>query len=216
MKSPTISGIIFDFDGTLVDTVDDIASAMNTVLQTYGYSGWPEEQYRQWVGQGTRQMIRQASPQNINQQEVYEKFTSEYEAHCLEKTRIFTGINELLTQLLHMDMPLSILSNKSQKLLRYMTNRLFPEKCFISVVGVTQDTPVKPAPGHLNQIIQKMNVSPEQCLMIGDTSIDIKAGQNAGVSTLAVEWGYQNKHILAKEHPDYFAAEPCEILNIFY
>lgn len=210
--------VIFDLDGTLLDTIKDLGSSMNYILEKYGFPAKDEKHYVQAIGNGLRNLAKRSFPENAVTDELLDKivpeFIEHYGHHCMEKTVIYEGINELIEYLSQNDILLAILSNKRDDLVKELMPHYFPDFKFQYLMGESSDFPRKPDPTSALYISRALNVEPCDILFVGDSIYDVKTGKNAGMKTVAVTWGYQPKELLMAEKPDFIVDSPSQIIEM--
>ena len=213
-----IKAVIFDLDGTLLNTIEDLADAMNTVLLKRGFSKHSVKNYKSFVGNGIENMVKQALPVYFsNNEEIVSEcitlFKSEYESIWNKKTQPYSGINILLDNFDAAKIKKCILSNKPDEFVQKVIKHYFTKWEFEYVVGAKKGQPLKPDPKVVNDLIDKMGVSKEECLYIGDTDTDMKTGKNAGVFTIGAAWGFRDEDELTEAGADYCANIPEDIIE---
>jgi phosphoglycolate phosphatase len=183
---------VFDLDGTLVDTLEDIANAMNFVLREECLPEKPLDHYRKLVGKGTLNMVAKTLEYDSNRiDEVHSRFEVRYSENCLVKSMPFLSIEHLLEAISESGDYLAVLTNKTQPLADEIVAALFPNIIFNAVVGLNPSNKAKPNPDSLFKLMSQFDV--KECYMIGDTIVDIETAVNAGVHPIAVLWGYSSK-----------------------
>ena len=209
--------VIFDLDGTLLDTIKDLGSSMNCILEKYGFPTKEEQHYVRAIGNGLRNLAKRSFPESAVTDELLDKtvpeFIEHYGDHCMEKTVVYEGINELLEFCTKNNILLSILSNKRDDLVKELTPHYFPDYEFRYAMGELSQFPRKPDPTSALYLAEMLGVSPSDILFVGDSIYDIRTGKNAGMKTLAVTWGYQPKEQLVAENPDFIADSPAQIIE---
>lgn len=211
------SVIIFDLDGTLLDTVDDIGSAANQVLKEMGYSPHPLSAYRQFVGSGVAVLFERALPQEHADQSVVNeclaRFGQAYETYWNQASAPYEEIPELLVQLLGSDYRLAVLSNKPDLFAKKCVSAYFAAYQFHPVFGQRTGVARKPDPQAVWEIMKYHDVSAKQTLFVGDSEIDIQTAQNAGIFSVGVAWGYRNSELLLAQGVDLLIEQPSELLS---
>ena len=195
------TGILFDLDGTLLDTLADLADSVNHVLASFGYSPRTVEEVRQFVGNGAARLIAQA---------VLAAFQSYYSAHCQIKTKPYEGIPEALAAL-GARHPLAIVSNKPDTAVKTLCADIFPG---IYARGESPDCPRKPAADMVYKAMASIGV--ETCIYVGDSDVDVLTANNAGVPCLSVLWGFRGEAELTAAGADALAAKPEDILTYLH
>lgn len=211
--------VLFDLDGTLLYTLGDIAGAANRVLESHGREPKPVESYRRMVGSGLRRLIEHCIPEEDHDEELLSDYTREmidaYHAEPTATTEPYPGIEELLDTLSERGFVLATLSNKLDSLTRLIVEETLGLDRFRVVQGALAGVPKKPDPGAALEIVSSMAVSPGETLFVGDSSIDMKTAQNAGMQSCAVTWGYRTREELVEAGAGYLVDTPAEILAIF-
>ena len=184
------TGIIFDLDGTLLDTLADLHDAVNFALDAFGYPRRSLEEVRQFVGNGAARLIALAVPENADPAPVLACFQEYYREHCQIKTAPYPGIMDALEGL-GKQYPLAIVSNKPDAAVKRLCADLFPG---IYARGEDTDCPRKPDPAMVHQTMATLGV--DRCVYVGDSEVDIATAKNAGVPCLSVTWGFRNKEEL--------------------
>lgn len=204
----TISAALFDLDGTLVDSLDDLTDAVNHMLTGFGRQQLHASQIKQMVGKGARNLIQQAldshSPEEI--QRGLAVFTEFNTLHIADKSRLYPGVRELLQQLADSGMRLAVISNKQEALSRLIMKELGIDAFFERIVGGDTFPELKPSPLPLLRVIDEFCCTPAETVMVGDSINDILAGQRAGITTIGCSWGYGNSEELRDAR---FPASSC-------
>lgn len=185
--------VIFDLDGTLADTLQDIADAMNAALERLGHRTHAIADYRFMVGEGIENLARRALPSGHESdvQETVARFREHYWAHLVDHTRPFPGIGELLDELVERRIPLAVLSNKRDEMTRRIVDRCFARWSFAVTFGEREGVPRKPDPAAALEIARVLEVAPPRCAFVGDTDVDMRTAVNAGMFPVGVLWGFR-------------------------
>ncbi len=206
--------VIFDLDGTLLDTIEDLAAAGNWVCRK---NGWPEytvEEYKAMVGQGMRNLVTQLMPERRRSPLMITYtltlYMDQYGAHCLEKTKAYPGIPELLKKLKEAGVTLAVCSNKSDQFSREIIQHFFPDT-FAVVRGKLEGVPVKPDPTGTLAVMRQLGADPSTTLFVGDSSTDVQTGKNIGSATCGVSWGFRSRESLAEAGADFIADSTAEL-----
>lgn len=211
----TYLGILFDLDGTLLDTIEDIKSAMNKVLAKHGFPLHSAQDYRNMVGWGLRELVRLALPRQYASDEKVRQCVEEMKIHYaenpVEKTKPYPGINRMLDLLFRENIKLGILSNKIDGIVKQVIASVFPERGFHSVRGLMEEIPRKPDPAGALLAAEEMGVHPEKILYIGDSDVDMKTAKAAGMFPAGVDWGYRSSGILRNHGAEVVFSDPMEI-----
>jgi phosphoglycolate phosphatase len=210
-----IKAAIFDLDGTLVDSIEDIANAVNSVLHRRGLPVHGIAEYRLMVGDGARNLIRRAlSPRQAGESELsalLSEFETAYRPICLDRTRAYPGIKELLAELASRSIGLCVLSNKPEAFTSLIVERLFP-KIFAIVRGQGSNFPRKPDPSSALDCARGLVVEPSQVLFLGDSGVDIATGKAAGMRALGAGWGFRGTEELRTAGAEAVLGKPSELL----
>lgn len=188
-------GVIFDMDGTLLDTIDDLANSMNRVLERHGYPMHPVDAYRYFVGEGMEMLVRKALPIGRDDRktiaECLAAMHKEYGRGWADRSKLYPGIRELLDFLEGQKIPKAILSNKPDGFTKTMTKAFLSEWTFCEVRGESPSTPRKPNPAAALEIASGMGHKPENIVYIGDSSIDMQTASRAGMYSVGALWGFR-------------------------
>jgi len=191
-------GVIFDLDGTLADSLEDIASAMNRTLAAHGCPVHPISAYRTFVGEGVRKLVERALPPG--RENLHDTFLAAYQAdyaeHLLDATRLFPGIPEVLDGLSAAGVPMGVLSNKTDLPTRQMVEALCGQWKFAAVVGERPGIPRKPDPSSALALADALGAPPEAVAFVGDTSVDMLTARAASMRPVGVLWGFRPKEVL--------------------
>ena len=202
--------VIFDLDGTLLNTISDLGHACNYALEKLGLPQHPIDAYNRMVGNGLRKMVERAAPEadteTIDRLLVLCK--EYYDKHCMDTTKPYPGIPELLQTLNEKGVKLAVASNKYQEAVERIVRHYFPEIPFIAVEGQREGRPIKPDPTIITNIIESAGLPKESVAMVGDSVVDIEMARRAGVTSIAVSWGFSSAADLEPCHPDYLITEP--------
>ena len=192
--------ILFDLDGTLIDSLEDLAEAVNHALGLRGLPLHTVAEYRRMVGHGVRNLVKQALPEGADDALIdaaLADFKAYYQAHIDVHTRPYPGIPELLTELQAHGIQLAVASNKFQEGTEYLINRFFPAIRFVAILGNKPGAPLKPDPEIVQEVLRRSGVSKDDALLVGDSPTDMKTAANGGIESLAVTWGYRTAEDLA-------------------
>ncbi|MGQ7947647.1 HAD family hydrolase [Flavobacterium sp. WC2509] len=210
--------IIFDLDGTLINSLEDIADAMNKVLTDKNYPTHSYESYNYFIGNGLRKLVSRALPEsNKNESEIdrcYEAMMTIYGENCIKKTKPYDGIQALLDELGSLNIPISVLSNKSDVLTKRITQAIFPDS-FEPVIGLTSEEFKKPNPFTAIQISKQLNCTPSEIIFVGDSGIDMQTATQAGMHAVGVSWGYRTKDELLSEGAKLLLNQPSDLMELF-
>ena len=210
----TIAAVLFDLDGTLVDSLDDLTDAVNHMLAGFGRHRLEPAQVRQLVGKGARNLVQRAlatdSPGEIDRG--LTAFTEFNALHIADKSRLYPGARDLLQQLAADGIRMAVISNKQEALSRLILKTLEVDAFFDIIAGGDTFAEMKPSPLPLARVVDEFGCSPAEAVMVGDSINDIQAGNRAGISTIGCRWGYGGSEEL--HGADFQAASLAEIFNI--
>lgn len=189
--------VVFDLDGTLVDSIYDLADCVNTALRTYNLPENTLEEYYSFVGNGVENLIRTSMKKQGSNDELYIKvravFDKEYRLHSNDKTRAYTGITELLGALAERGIETAVLTNKANEFVGEILAKAFPEHRFTLAWGQKEDVQRKPSPQGLLKLISELGYKIEDCVYIGDSEVDVETAKNAGMDLICVLWGFRSE-----------------------
>ncbi len=212
-----IKGIIFDLDGTLLDTINDIAFCTNTVLERRGFQTYAVERYNDFVGKGLDWLFEKAlkSENLVVKKSIIDEMSIEFEdlyhKNWHRKTQPYKGIIEMLNSLKEKNIKMAILSNKPDKFTKIMVEYFFQNYDFIDIKGASDEFPLKPHPITTNQIIKKMKLTPEEIIFVGDSDVDMQTGLNSKCIPIGVEWGFRSVEELEENGATAILQKPAEI-----
>lgn len=207
-------GIIFDLDGTLADTLQDIAEGVNCALQGHGLALQPIDRIRGWVGDGVVQLMARASGrEDAGEIEgLVEVFRRRYREVCLARTRLYAGMEAALDALAAAGCPMCVLSNKPHDFTVHICRALLTRWRFMSYVGPSATVVKKPDPGAALGLARLMERQPKRVIVIGDGEADIETAKAAGMGSIAVTWGFRSEEVLRGYRPDALVAAPAELV----
>ncbi len=212
------TAVIFDLDGTLAYTIEDITTAINKMLDKLGYDKRTLEEVLGYINKGARNLVRLSLPKSVQDVEfivdsalgIYEE---EYEECFLEKTKAYEDVISMLEHLKDMKVRIGVLSNKQDKFVKPMIEKLFGKDTFNVVMG-QGPFPTKPNPACALHMCKAMGAKPFRCIFVGDSDIDIKTALNAEMTAIGVSWGYRSVEVLKDAGAHYIAECPEDILKI--
>ncbi len=190
--------VIFDMDGTTLDTLEDLADSMNYVLNSNGYPLHTLDEIRSYVGNGIRKLVERAVPKDSSVEEieeVHKQFVEYYPKHCAIKTKPYAGIPELLATLQERGVHTAVNSNKDDGAVKLLAEQYFGNLLEYSL-GTLPDVPKKPAPDGVLCIMEHFNVNREETVYVGDSEVDVQTAKNAGVDAILVDWGFRDRAVL--------------------
>lgn len=210
--------VIFDLDGTLLDTLEDLADATNWVCEKHGWPIHPLEAYKYFVGNGAAKLVERAIPKDVEQTEelrkqLLEEFLLRYDVHKADKTGTYAGMPELLAQLKERGIKLAVLTNKPDEAAQPVVERYYPE-VFDAVQGAVVGMPTKPDPAMLYQLMERIGAKRETTLFVGDSNVDIQVAKNGGLTSCGVLWGFRTREELLGEGADYLACTASELADV--
>ena len=209
--------VVFDMDGTLLDTLADLGDAMNRVLEQHGLETHPVDAYRRFVGSGASQLVARALPEHAQGEDLKREcllaFLREYEAGWRIKTCLYDGVPELLDALASRKIPMAVLTNKPQAFAELCMREFLSRWNFALTVGQVPGVPVKPDPAGPRQVIGHLGVRPGEILYLGDTDVDMFTAVNAGMYPVGVLWGFRSERELLDSGAAATLAHPMELLR---
>jgi len=209
---------VFDLDGTLLDTLADIADAMNAALGRMGFPGHEMDAYRYLTGDGVRALAERSIPARAKDETAFaaciREFRSEYAARWGAKTRPFPGITGLLTELVRRGFKLSVLSNKLEEFARRAVRDFLPGFDFKFVIGAKPELPPKPDPAGALLIARGLNISSSRILYLGDTGVDMQTAVRAGMFPIGVLWGFRDEKELRENGAQALIGSPQELIGL--
>ena len=210
--------VIFDLDGTLLDSLADLADSCNYLLRNYGFPEHPLDSYRYFVGDGIHKLVERVLPKDKRQMDFVEQFFQEmvayYDIHKADKTMPYYGIVKTLETLQQQGIMLAVASNKVNKAMMPLMEHYFPTIKFTAVLGQREGIPVKPHPQIVYDILQIADVRPEEALYVGDTDVDMDTAHGAGLKAVGALWGYRDRQELTEHHAEYIIERPEELLEL--
>ncbi len=217
MTRKKYKAIIFDLDGTLLDTLDDLCDSMNRVLEDRGYLTHELDAYRHFVGDGVAMLVEKTLPEDKRDddtiKECVEAFREIYDQNWNVKSRPYDGIPEMLDAVFGLDLKIAVLSNKPHDFTKKCVEEFLPNWKFEIVFGIRDSVPRKPDPAGALETAKRFCISPSDFLYVGDTPVDMKTAISAGMFPLAVLWGFRSREELVENGAKALAAHPSEILD---
>ena len=206
---------IFDLDGTLLDTLQDLANSVNIALEDFGQPVRTVEEVRAFVGNGVRKLMQRAVPEGTDEdlgERIYERFLEVYDREKNHYTKPYGGILELIALLKARGIACAVLSNKNDDAVAALCEAHFPN-CFEFTQGMRPGVAPKPAPDALFALCTRMGINPEDAVYIGDSEVDVKTAQAAGMRLVAVTWGFRSREMLAKAGAKEMIDAPRELIE---
>jgi phosphoglycolate phosphatase len=210
------TAVLFDLDGTLVDSLADIADALDVVLRELGHPTHSLEAYRRFVGEGARELVRRALPSSASSQldDALARYKARYRTHLVEKTQPYEGIAQLVAELRARGVPLAVVTNKPHDAAIEVVERLFSSGTFEIVLGQKDGVPHKPDPTGPRSILRALDVLPADALFVGDSDTDMRTAFNAGMRAVGVTWGFRARAELEASGAEHLVDHPSEILTL--
>lgn len=208
--------VFFDLDGTLLDTLEDLADSVNEMLETKGYKRRSLDEIRQFVGNGMKKLIERSVPEKISEksmEECYEIFRNNYRKNMRNKTKPYDGIVKCLEEIKLMGIKTVVVSNKNDEPVKALCKDFFGD-LFADVRGVGNGILPKPDPLTITSVIDESGYDKKECILIGDSETDVLTAKNAGIESVGVLWGFRDKEVLMNYGADYIVETPSEIMKI--
>lgn len=210
-------GVVFDLDGTLLDTLEDLAAASNATLDYFGFPAHPVDAYRYFVGDGLKTLMQRIVPAASSTDEelttYMKRFAEIYSRNWNEHSAPYDGVVEMVSSLSAAGLQLAVLSNKPHDFTRICVESFFPENPFAFVFGQREGVAKKPDPAGALEIADKMGLTPDEILYVGDTATDMQTGNRAGMKTIGVLWGFRDRQELEENKAWKIAATPAEVVS---
>ena len=207
--------VIFDLDGTLINSIDDLADSANAVLRQYGFPTHDTESYKYRVGNGIRKLMQRALPQD--KQDLLDaalaKFKQIYAEHNMDKTAPYDGIKELLQTLKQRRIPVAICTNKHDEAAKDIVKQLFAQDTFDQIIGDKPGLARKPDPGKVLAIAKNWQLAPSEIAYLGDSGVDMQTAVNAGMLPVGVLWGFRKEDELLADGAKVLLQNPAELLH---
>lgn len=212
-----IKAILFDLDGTLLNTIDDLASAVNYTLTTLNYPTFAVDEYKYKVGNGMRKLIERSLPENHKTNQEIDKalsvFMPYYNEHKMDKTAPYDGITELLEELKKRGIKTAVVTNKAHSAAKALIDEVFPG-LFDEVTGQKDGVPTKPNPIAVFNTVDALGVTADECLFVGDSGVDMQTAKNAGIFAVGVLWGFRKADELNQNGADAIISIPMQLLEL--
>ncbi|MEI8347996.1 MAG: HAD family hydrolase [Pseudomonadota bacterium] len=213
----SIRAIIFDLDGTLLDTLEDIANSMNQALNKLGFPSHLTRSYKTLVGNGVSELARQALPNGTSQEVIDEcllLMRNFYQDQYNQHTQPYPGIVELLQKLKRLGPKLAVLSNKPHEFTEKIVNEYFPPETFEKIWGAKKGIPHKPHPASALALMAELKVEPHETMLVGDSAVDVQTAINAGITPIAVLWGFRSLDELKRAGAQLIVNCPIELFSL--
>ena len=210
--------IVFDLDGTLINSLEDLADSANHILTQHGFPTHPIDAYRYFVGDGVRKLIERILPleeRNVAQiEQCRQEFVEYYKIHMEDKTSVYEGIIELLKALKARGLKIAVATNKVHIAVAPLMAKYFPGIRFDSMIGQREGIPVKPHPQIMYDILKETGCQSSEALHVGDTATDMQLAHSAGVTPVGVLWGYRPLEELQEAGAKFIIEKPEELLEL--
>lgn len=208
--------IIFDLDGTLLNTLEDLCDSLNAVLRKEGYKTRNLEEVRNFVGNGVKKLVERSLPERTHEDEIIritDLFRIYYKNNMQIKTRPYDGITELLSYLKQHKYKTAIVSNKFDSAVKELAHSYFGELIDVSI-GETAEVRKKPAPDSIYRAVDELGSNIRQAILVGDSETDIQTAKNAGIACIGVSWGFRSRQLLKDCEADYIIDTPAELIKL--
>lgn len=210
---------IFDLDGTLINTIDDLADACEILLKKYGVvSNWTLDDYKNFVGNGAKKLVERAFDHKLDEKTLcsrYQEFKPLYDSIKLNHAHPYDGIKEQLDILKSKGIKLAVVTNKPNVAAVGMVEHVFGGNYFDCIIGAVDGVPVKPEPDMVNKALKQLDCKPGEAIYFGDSEVDIRTGHNSNVEVVACSWGFRPFETLFSENPSVIIDEPKYISKLF-
>ena len=210
-------GVIFDLDGTLVNSIEDIGNSLNRVLNNHKLAVRTIQEYTDRIGQGLHQLVLDSVPEGTDRElseVIFKEFVEDYGHNYMIKTSAYEGIVEMLETLQRNDIKLGVNSNKKDEFTKDIVQTVFPNIKFTLVLGDRESVNKKPDPTSALEIIEAMQLDKDQVVYVGDTDHDMHTAQNAGIHSIGVSWGYRTLELLKEEGATHIVDKVNEIVSV--
>lgn len=207
---------VFDMDGTILDTLEDLKDSTNFALEKCGYPTRSYDEVRRFVGNGIRKLIERAVPKGLTVEQidrVHEVFTEHYKVHCADKTKAYDGIKPLLEKLRASGVKTAVVSNKADYGVQELCKEYF-DGLFDYAVGEREGIRRKPAPDAVNEALRVLGIDKSEAVYIGDSDVDFETAKNAELPCISVLWGFRDEEFLREKGATQFVRDPAEIYDI--
>ena len=208
--------VIFDLDGTLLNTIADLGMACNHALEQMGYPPHPLSAYNFMVGNGVRKLLERAEPDAGPEviEQLLKHFREFYDAHCTDNTDPYPGVPELLRDLTAKNIKIAVATNKYQSAAERIISHYFPDIPFVAVYGQNEERPPKPDPSIVFAVLNTSPTPKADVMMVGDSAVDIETARRACVNSVGVTWGFRPVSELRRAYADHIVSNPTEILKL--
>ncbi len=212
-----VKAVIFDLDGTLINSLDDLADSVNHTLESFGYPVHETEKYKYFIGHGMANLIHRALPEDQQDEETHKKvlsaFLKYYKEHSTDKTAPYKDIKELLDIIKNSKIKTAVVTNKVHAEAEKIVKKLLGSSIDICI-GQLPEYPTKPDPSLTLMALEKLSVAPDECLFVGDSGSDMQTAVNSGTIPVGVLWGFRQKEELISNGAEYLISEPMELVDL--
>ena len=218
MRNKKYDAVIFDLDGTLLNTLEDLMDSVNFALKSLGMPERSYEEIRHFVGNGVQRLMERSVPdgkENPKFEEAFRLFRDYYGVHCNDKTGLYPGITALLKALKEENFQMAIVSNKYYEGVQRLREQYFKDSLTVAI-GEKEGIRKKPAPDTVLTALGELGISRERAVYVGDSEVDIATAANTGMDCIVVEWGFRTKQEHEEAGGRVFVKEPMEILKLLY
>ena len=208
--------IIFDMDGTILDTLEDLKNSMNHTLRLHNMPERTLDEIRSFVGNGIRKLIERAVVKGTSEDKInniHKDFMVHYEVHCADFTRPYDGVNDLIKKLRSRGYKTAVVSNKAHAAVQDLCVQYFPD-LFDLAIGERPEIARKPAPDMVNLTLEQLQITREKAVYIGDSDVDVATAKNSNLDMIAVDWGFRTREFLVEQGADIIVSQPEEILDL--
>jgi len=210
--------VIFDLDGTLINSVEDLGTSVNRVLESFGFPTHDLDEYNRFIGDGAEMMVKRALPEGKRDESTLRKcldlFLKDYFKNYNVHTKPYDGIPQLLDYLADKSVKTAVLTNKPNEVTRKIVSEIFQKWHFEEVLGQTDNLPRKPDPTGAMMISKKINIDTEKIIYLGDSGVDMETAKSAGMLPVGVLWGFRDRSELKEHGARYLINNPMQILDI--
>ena len=210
--------VIFDLDGTLLDTIADLANATNHALTQLGYATHPVSAYKYMVSNGVTKLLERALPEDMRTTRMVEAmrthFRQYYDGHCTDCTTVYPGISDLLDELATRNIDTAVTSNKYQSAVTQLISHFFGKTPWAAVLGHQDNVPVKPDPSIVFMALNARPTHKDEVLYVGDSAVDMETARRAGIESVGVTWGFRPRSELVAAGADHLVDTPDDILSL--
>ncbi len=211
-----IKGVIFDLDGTILNSLEDLGQSVNRTLIKHNLKEYPMDAYNQFVGNGVYKLVERAFGKDYPKlDEAFKTFYEDYSKNCTVNSYLYDGVYDVLKKLNELNVPVAINTNKAQDLTDKIVKHFLGDVEFVDVIGDRFDDLKKPNPHYPLQIMEKMNLKPEEVLFVGDSNVDMMTAKTAGFKAFGVLWGFRSKEELLESGADQVIDDVHEILKLW-